>query len=59
MSGENILVVAIVLGFYPAAVLCVALTGPHSEFERNELRKYRAERSRPSTPGTTGGRDAD
>ena len=30
-------------GLYPMAVLCVAATGPHSEAERAELRRYQLE----------------
>lgn len=37
--SENILIILIAVLFYPAIVLVIALTGPHSESERRELRR--------------------
>lgn len=41
MSGEDWAVLAILLGGYPLLVLMVAITGPHNETEKRELRNRR------------------
>lgn len=34
---------AIVIGFYPAIVLVIAMTGPHSRFEKEQMMRERIE----------------
>lgn len=46
MSAETIAVLAIMIGGYPLLVLLIAVTGPHNETEKRELRAYRAEQRR-------------
>lgn len=43
---EVAVIAAILLGFYPMMVLLVAITGPHSAFERAEYERFKAERRR-------------
>lgn len=50
MSGETLVVLAILIGGYPLLVLLIAVTGPHNETEKREKAERRRQKRRRPAP---------